>query len=238
MQKIPLGPVRAITFDMYGTLLDLVASFASGFDEFLKAKGYPGGANDVVQAWETTYLHESNVDSLLGGPRTPFEVVRRVTLSQLFHKLKIVHTKDDIEQLVTTKATPTLFPDVKEHLTRLQAQGKYQMSVLSNGDLESLDRAVSGLGIPVDRVISAEQAGYYKPHSGVYQHAIKELGLPGEQVLHVAAHAWDIRGARAAGMAGAYINRYDIPYIDADGSQADLEVPGLAELADRLIMNQ
>ena len=238
MRKIPLGPVRAITFDMYGTLLDLVASFASGFDEFLKAKGYPGSANDVVQAWETTYLHESNVDSLLGGPRTPFEVVRRVTLSQLFHKLKIAHTKDDIEQLVTTKATPTLFPDVKEHLTRLQAQGKYQMSVLSNGDLESLDRAVSGLGIPVDRAISAEQAGYYKPHSGVYQHAIKELGLPGEQVLHVAAHAWDIRGARAAGMAGAYINRYDIPYVDADGSQADLEVPGLAELADRLIINQ
>ena len=238
MQKIPLGPVRAITFDMYGTLLDLVASFASGFDEFLKAKGYPGRAIDVVQAWETTYLHESNVDSLLGGPRTPFEVVRRVTLSQLFHKLKIAHTKDDIEQLVTAKATPTLFPDVKEHLTRLQAQGKYQMSVLSNGDLESLDRAVSGLGIPVDRAISAEQAGYYKPHSGVYQHAIKELGLPGEQVLHVAAHAWDIRGARAAGMAGAYINRYDIPYVDADGSQADLEVPGLAELADRLIMNQ
>ena len=112
------------------------------------------------------------------------------------------------------------------------------MSVLSNGDLESLERAVSGLGIPVDRVISAEQAGYYKPHSGVYQHSIKELGLPGEQVLHVAAHAWDIRGARAAGMAGAYINRYDIPYVDADGSQADLEVPGLAELADRLIMNQ
>ena len=234
MQKIPLGPVRAITFDMYGTLLDLVASFAAGFDEFLKAKGYPGSAGDVVQAWEATYLHESNVDSLLGGPRTPFEVVRRVTLSQLFHKMKIAHTKDDIEQLVTTKATPTLFPDVKEHLTRIQSLGKYQMSVLSNGDLDSLDRAVSGLGIPVDRAISAEQAGYYKPHAGVYQHAVQELGLPGEQVLHVAAHAWDIRGARAAGMAGAYINRYDIPYVDADGSQADLEVPGLAELADRL----
>ena len=232
MQKLPLEAVRAITFDMYGTLLDLVATFGAGFDDFLKAKGYPGSAEDVVQAWEAAYLHESNVDSLLGRPRTPFETVRRVTLSQLFFKLKISHTKDDIEQLVTTKATPTLFPDVKEHLTRLQ--GRYNMSVLSNGDLESLDRAVSGLGIPVDRAISAEQAGYYKPHAGVYQHAIKELGLPGEQVLHVAAHAWDIRGARAAGMAGAYINRYGVPYIDSDGSQADLEVPGLAELADRL----
>ena len=232
MQKIPLEPVRAITFDMYGTLLDLEASFAPGFAEFLKAKGYPGSASDIVQAWEVTYLHESNVDSLLGRPRTPFEVVRRLTLSQLFFKFKIAHTKDDIEQLVTTLAMPTLFPDVIENLTRLQ--GRYKLSVLSNGDLTSLDRAVSVLGIPVERAISAEQAGYYKPHPGVYQHAIKELDLPGNQVLHVAAHAWDIRGARAAGMAGAYINRYGIPYVDADGSQADLEVPSLAELAERL----
>lgn len=234
MQKLPLAPVRAITFDMYGTLLDLVASFAAGFDEFLKAKGYPGSAEDVVQAWETTYLHESNVDSLLGRPRTAFEIVRRVTLSGLFSKLKIDHTSEDIEKLVTVKATPTLFSDVKEHLTRIKDLGKYQMSVLSNGDLKSLDGAVSGLGIPVDRAISAEQAGYYKPHSMVYKHAIKELGVPGAQVLHVAAHAWDIRGARVAGMAGAYINRYEIPYFDSDDSQADLEVPGLAELADSL----
>ena len=149
MQKIPLGPVRAVTFDMYGTLLDLVASFAPGFDEFLKAKSYSGSADHVIQAWETTYLHESNVDSLLNGPRTPFEVVRRVTLSQLFHKLKISHSKDDIEQLVTTKATPALFPDVKENLARIQSLGKYRMLVLSNGDLASLDRAVScGFSMP------------------------------------------------------------------------------------------
>ena len=60
MQKLPLGPVRAITFDMYGTLLDLVASFASGFDEFLKSKGYAGSADDVVQAWRPTLLATVN----------------------------------------------------------------------------------------------------------------------------------------------------------------------------------
>ena len=53
-------------------------------------------------------------------------------------------------------------------------------------------------------------------------------------MLHVATHAWDIRGARAAGMAGSYINRYGIPYVDADGSQPDLEMPGLAQLVDQL----
>ena len=91
---------------------------------------------------------------------------------------------------------------------------------------------MNGLSIPVGRAIFAERAGYYKPHTGVYQHAIKELGLPGEQVFDVAADAWDIRGARAAGMAGAYINRYGIAFVDANYSQPDLEVAGLSQLAD------
>ena len=86
-------------------------------------------------------------------------------LSQLFHKLNTPYTEVDIKQLVTNKATSILFPDLKEHLTRIQSLDKYEMSVLSNGDLESLDRAVNGLGIPVARAISAEGAGYYKaPH--------------------------------------------------------------------------
>ena len=88
-----------------------------------------------------------------------------MTLSQLFHKLNTPHTKGDIEQLVTTKATSILFPDLKEHLAQIQSLGKYEMSVVSTGDLESLDLAVNGLGILVDRAISAEGAGYYKaPH--------------------------------------------------------------------------
>ena len=136
MQKIPLGPVRAITIDMYGTLLDLVARFGAGFEGLPEGIAYSGGADDATQPWEATYLHEGNVDSLLGCPRTPFETARRVTLSQLFHNLKKPHPKDDIEQLVTTKATTTLFLDVKEHLTRIQSLGKYEMSVLSNRDLD------------------------------------------------------------------------------------------------------
>ena len=52
MQKIPLETVCAITFDMYGTLLDLEASFAPGFTEFLRAKGHSGRVSEMVQAWE------------------------------------------------------------------------------------------------------------------------------------------------------------------------------------------
>ncbi|MDE0721522.1 MAG: hypothetical protein OSB75_13375 [Dehalococcoidia bacterium] len=70
MQKLPLGQVGVTIFDMYGTLLDLVASFAVGFEEFLQSKGYQSSVEDVIQAWEVAYLHESNVDTLLERPRT------------------------------------------------------------------------------------------------------------------------------------------------------------------------
>ena len=63
---------------------------------------------------------------------------------------------------------------------------------------------------------------------------MNELGVPREQVLHLAAHACDTRAARAAGIAGAYINRHEILYVDCGGRQADLRDPGLVRLADRL----
>jgi 2-haloacid dehalogenase len=228
MQQTQLDSVRAVTFDMYGTLLDLEATFAPCFRDFLVAKGYSGDAAGVVEAWERDYLHESMVDTLVGGGRTPFERVRRVTLSQRFSKLKIEHTQDEIEA-VLGRATPTLFPDVLEGLGRLRE--KYTLAVLSNGDLASLERAVEGLAIPVERTISAEQAGYYKPHSEVYRHGVRQLGLENNQILHVAAHGWDIRGAKATGMLGAYINRYGVPYTLGGPERPDLEAAGLIEFA-------
>lgn len=234
MQQAQLDSVRAMTFDMYGTLLDLEATFAPAFGDFLTAKGFGASADSVVEAWEKDYLHESMVDTLLGGARTPFERVRRVTLSQLFSKLRIEHTPEEIDTLLG-RASPTLFPDVIDGLGRLRE--RFTLVVLSNGDLASLERVVDALAIPVERTISAEQAGAYKPNSEVYRHGVRQLGLDAAQVLHVAAHGWDVRGAKAVGMLGAYIDRhgipYSIPHAGGGAEQADLEVADLVEFASR-----
>ena len=84
---------------------------------------------------------------MIGKARTPFEAVRKVTLNQLFFKLKIDHIKDDIERLVTVKSMPALFPDVKETLTRLKDMSRFLMSVFSDGDPQSLNNALIRLGI-------------------------------------------------------------------------------------------
>ncbi|PKB71725.1 MAG: haloacid dehalogenase, type II [SAR202 cluster bacterium Io17-Chloro-G6] len=231
MTSAALGDIRAITLDMYGTLLDLETGFAQGFGRFLKSKGSSRHAAEVIQIWEAVYLRESMVDTMLGRGRTLFEKVRRECLSQVFSSLHVDHKPEDIERLLTTDAQVSLFPDVQEGVSALRE--KFTVSVLSNGDLDSLDRAISGLSIPVHKVISAEQAGAYKPHSVVYRTATEQLNLQPSQILHVAAHTWDIRGAKAFGFMGAYLNRDNIPY-GGGFPQADLEITTLTELAEIL----
>ena len=224
--------IRTITFDLYGTLLDLEATFAPAFAGFLQERGADLDSADLVRTWEWAYLHEGMVDTFLGGPRTPFEQLRRTTLSQVFARLGIEHNRDDIEDLLGNRATPTLFPDVVESLTAMR--DRYTLSVLSNGDLSVLERIVSTLNIPVHRTISVEQAGCYKPDLRVYRRASELLSTSAGEILHVAAHAWDIRAAQAAGMHGAYIDRHAIPFAPFTDECADIETATLPELASIL----
>ncbi len=230
----PFDPaaVRAITFDLYGTLLDLEATFGPAFDGFLRERGAAVDAAELVRTWEWAYLHEGMVDTFLGGPRTPFEQLRRITLSQVFARIGVEHSRDDIEELLTVHAAPALFPDVVDSLSSLR--GRYTLSVLSNGDLAALERIVSTLNIPVHRTISVEQAGCYKPDLRVYRRAAELLEAETGGILHVAAHAWDIRAAQAAGMRGAYVDRHGIPYAPFTGESPDLATANLPDLAAML----
>ncbi len=220
--------IRAITFDLYGTLLDLEATFEPAFAGFLSNRGSTLDAADLVRAWEWWYLHEGMVDTFLGGPRTPFEQLRRMTLSQMFSRAGIKHSRDDIEELLTARAKPALFPDVVESLGVML--DRYTLSVLSNGDLAVLEHIVSTLDIPVHRTISVEQAGCYKPDRRVYHKAAELLSVDTSGILHVAAHSWDIRAARAAGMQGAYIDRHGIPYAPFTDDRPEIETANLPEL--------
>ena len=108
MTSAAFGDIRAITLDMYGTLLDLETSFVTGFGRFLKDKGSSRDAAEVIQIWEAVYLRESMVDTMLGRGRTLFEKVRRDCLGQVFSILGVPHYSDDIERLLTTDAQVTL----------------------------------------------------------------------------------------------------------------------------------
>ena len=68
---------------------------------------------------------------------------------------------------------------------------------------------VANIGVPIDRVITAEQAGAYKPSPVIFDYALRALGCAPDEILHVAqGFEYDIVPAHALGWSRVWINRY------------------------------
>ena len=114
-------------------------------------------------------------------------------------------------------------------LNRLK--GHYRLVALSNGEPWFLDHLVKNrIKINFDAVISVEEAGAFKPHPSVYRTGARVLGLEPKEIMMVAAHSFDIMGARASGYRGAFVNRYGLPFEETP-YQPDFTVDNFIQLA-------
>ena len=92
-------------------------------------------------------------------------------------------------------------------LERLRQQCK--LAIITNSDDDLMARNVANIGVPIDRVITAEQAGAYKPSPVIFDYALRALGCEPEEILHVAqGFEYDIVPAHALGWRRVWINRY------------------------------
>jgi 2-haloacid dehalogenase len=85
----------------------------------------------------------------------------------------------------------------------------------------------------MERFLSVDDAGIWKPHQDAYRYALEAMGVAAADTMLVAAHPWDIDGAARAGLATAYVDRKRLPY-PSHFERADLEVGSLVELASAL----
>jgi 2-haloacid dehalogenase len=90
------------------------------------------------------------------------------------------------------------WPEVPEVLGALR--GVARLAIVTNCS-ESLGRiAAARTGIAFDVVVTAERAGFYKPHRRPYELALRELGVAPREALFVAGSAYDLFGAAAVGL--------------------------------------
>jgi 2-haloacid dehalogenase len=144
----------------------------------------------------------------------------------------IAHTMDEVRYLVGEIEKLKPFPEVPAALARLRT--RYKLVVLSNGDPDMLEAARSHHKVPFDRLISVAEANSFKPHVATYTRAAELLGLPVDQVLFVANHAFDCIGAKSAGMRTAFIDRRSRPF-GVTPHQPDILVPSMKDLADAIV---
>jgi 2-haloacid dehalogenase len=111
------------------------------------------------------------------------------------------------------------------------------VAALSNGNLALLVDIVRHRDLRLDCLLSAELARVYKPDAEVYLTGVRLLGLEPNEVLMAAAHPFDLKGARGAGLRTAFIDRpleYGPDSPRREDPEADISVEDLDELAARL----
>jgi 2-haloacid dehalogenase len=208
--------VRALVFDVFGTLVDWRSGIAAAF------RDVPGDPYELADGWRARYrpiLEEVNDGA---RPWGDFDALHHATLADL-----VSVDPPTAERLVGAWHRLDPWPDVRSGLDELRE--RYVTATLSNGHLALLVDLARHGDLRFDCILSAELARAYKPAPEAYLEAARLLGVePGELML-VAAHPWDLQGAREAGLRTAFIDR-PLEYgpgspareFDADVSAGDL----------------
>lgn len=212
-----LDSITTLTFDIFGTVLDLEQSLVPPLDLLLANCGAPAtitGA-EIWTHWRLRQRIEQYQDNMLMLGHSGYLAVKRKALMYTLRSRKVEFSYDQLDEFMEAYQILTPFEDAIAGLNRLSA--KYKLVMLSNGEQHYLEHlAKNRIGIEFDHILSAEAVSQFKPHPSVYRFAAEKLNLEPQQIMMVAAHSFDILGARHSGFRGAYINRYDLPYDESN----------------------
>jgi 2-haloacid dehalogenase len=213
-------------FDVNETLLDLAALDG----EFERVFGDRG----VRVAWFGQLLQSAMVATITGR-YSDFGAVGRGALAMTAARLGVELSDEDREALAGGMTRLPAHPEVAEALDRL-GDGGLRLAALTNSTERVARAQLEHAGI-IDRfeaVLSADAVRRLKPAPEPYRMAADRLGVDPAGVLLVAAHAWDVAGALAAGCRAAFVARPG-KVLDPLADRPELVVADLGELADRLL---
>lgn len=215
---MPVPAVQAIVFDTFGTVVDWRGSIARDLGAWGPTQGLHADWLRLADLWRARYqpqlqrvrsgeigfrtldaLHDECLGELL-----PMLGLHGVTPAQRAHINRVWHRLDP-------------WPDSVPGLTRLKR--RHLIGPLSNGNIALLANMAKRAMIPWDAILGAEPVQAYKPQPEAYLRTAELLALQPQEVCLVAAHNGDLRAARAAGLATAFVPR---PAEHGAGQRIDL----------------
>ena len=224
--------VHTLTFDVFGTILDLGGSHAPRLSDFLKAKGSAMTAADLWARWRYRQRIEQYQDNQFYTGHYGYLDSSRRALIYTLRAAKLVFDDADVARIMEGWPELSPFPDAVPGLRRLAS--RFKLVVLSNGERDFLAHLVKNrIRYDFDGVISVQDVGVFKPNPQVYRYAARVLKAEPSELLMVSSNSFDVVGARASGYRGAYVNRYDLPYEETP-YRADIETADFFGLATSL----
>lgn len=202
---------RVVVFDVMGTLFDL-----ERVRRVLVDLGAPAAA---LEAWFQRILHEAATVTIVDSYR-PFKELAASSLKTTLAQLELDPARTEP---LDALAELDPYPDTADALERLRQAG-VRIVALTNGAVDSTEKLLErgGLSELFDEILSCDEVRRFKPHSAPYRLALERAG---SQATMVAAHGWDIVGARSAGLETIWISReeHEWPFpLDRPQSAPDL----------------
>ncbi|HYZ64925.1 MAG TPA: haloacid dehalogenase type II [Acetobacteraceae bacterium] len=215
-----LEAVRALVFDVFGTVVDWRGGVARQAGPFL-ARHAPGVDPAVfADAWRRRY--QPAMEEVRSGrrPFTRLDVLHRENLELVLPQFGIDRAGVDPAELDSLNLAwhrLDAWPDVVAGLTRLKH--RYIIAPLSNGNISLMLDMAKRAGLPWDAILGAEVAQAYKPAPEAYLRTVDVLAMAPAEVCLVAAHNGDLAAARACGLKTAFVPR---PREHGPGQTSDL----------------
>jgi 2-haloacid dehalogenase len=231
------GPVKALFFDVFGTLTDWRSGIAREAELALKPKGYALDWAAFADAWRGEY--QGALEEVRSG-RIPFcklDVLHLRNLEITLKRFGVASlSENDKHALNLAWHKLDAWPDVVPGLARLKS--RLLLAPVSNGNISLMVDLARRNGFPWDAILGAEIAGDYKPKPRVYLAAAAAFDLPPQECMMVAAHSNDLSAAAAQGLRTAHLARPN-EHGPGRGEAAptvpvDYAVKSLLELAEKL----
>ncbi|TFV57604.1 haloacid dehalogenase type II [Mycobacterium sp. PS03-16] len=229
--------VRALAFDVFGTVVDWRSSIIAELERFGRTHGATADWPVFADDWRKGYAPA--MDRVRRGelPWTRIDDLHRMILVELLRREHISADDAAVDELNRAWHRLDPWPDSVAGLTRLKE--RFVITTLSNGNVSLLTNMAKRAGLPWDCVISAELFRHYKPDREAYLGCADLFGIaPGELML-AAAHASDLRAARDAGLRTAFVFRPleygpDRTLRRPPHGEFDVDASDLLDLADQL----
>ena len=229
--------IKALTFDVFGTVVDWYGSIVAEGEKFGNTHGIDIDWAQLALKWRAGY--GPAMDKVRRGelPWQNIDALHRRILNDLLVEFEIAGlSEEDKDHLNRVWHRLKPWPDAISGLERLRK--RYIVATLSNGNVALLTNMAKFAELPWDCILSAELTRHYKPDPEVYQTAATLLGLAPNEVMMVAAHPGDLRAAQTVGFQTALVPRpleYGPDNVREVTAQAsDLVTSDFNELADLL----
>jgi len=219
---------RVLTFDCYGTLIDWESGILAALGPLLAAHGKSLADEKLLELYGEL---EAEAEA---GEYQSYRKILEAVARGVGRRLGFEASEREVRSLPESLKHWPPFPDTVAALRKLKT--RYKLAIVSNTDDDLFAHTARLLEVPFDWVITAQQAGSYKPSHRNFKLALERIALPPDQVLHCGQSIYhDVIPARALGLATVWVNRRGAKgggATKAAQGQPDLEVPDLKTLAE------